>query len=225
MQNVMPEGINSDENNPIWVTEFDAKAAQEFANALFKRSEQDPTKPIVVFINSPGGEVSGLFTMLAAIDSVPNKILTVAMGYAMSAGAALLAHGAGRFASPYAQIMIHKIQGGAIGGLDEIQNEADYMTRLNDQMFAVLAKDTGKSVADLIETVKVKREVYFNAKEAKEFGIVDAIGIPTILPVPVPQQWQVGLSAVPEEDLDNMITEIAGPKKKLKKGKKAGKKK
>jgi ATP-dependent Clp protease, protease subunit len=209
-----PDMMNPNEEGPIWVTEFDSKAAVEFCNALFRKAEQDPTKPILIYINSPGGEVSGMLSMISAMDAVPNKTITVSMGFAMSAGCFLLAHGDFRFASPYTRVMLHKIQGGFIGSLDDLQNETEEMSRLNEQMFGLFASDTGKSVEEITEAVKIKRELYFSATEAKDFGIIDVVGIPRVTPIIQPTQWQVDvITTAPSE-------EVPAPKPTKKKKKK-----
>jgi ATP-dependent Clp protease protease subunit len=194
MDNAIPMMMQDSSEGPIWVTEFDAKAASEFCNALFKASEADPQKPIIVYINSYGGEASGLLAMLSAMDAVPNTIVTVAMGFAMSAGCILLAHGDARFASPYARIMMHKIQAGAGGGMDDILNEVEELVSLNDQIFEIMSKDLERPVADLMEAVKSRRELYMSAETAKQFGIVDEIGVPTLQnQLPTTPQYNVSV--------------------------------
>lgn len=174
-----------DEEAPIWVTEFDSNAAREFCNALFRASERDPNRPIIVYINSGGGDASGLLTMLSAIDTIPNKVITAAMGFAMSAGALLLAHGAVRFASPHARIMIHKIQAGAFGAIDDIVNETRFLTTLNDYVMKVLAKDCKKSSSQIEAVLSgSNREVYLGPEEALEMGLIDMIGVPKVSPAP-----------------------------------------
>lgn len=181
----MSNGMMEEEDQPIWVDEFDADAAKVFCNALFRASEKDPTKPIVVYINSGGGDVSGLLAMLSAMDAVPNRVVTVAMGFAMSAGAILLAHGQMRFVSPHARVMVHKIQAGATGHMDDILNEAEWFTNVNDYLMEILAKDC-KTTPKTIEKALSgpKREVYLTPTEAVEFGLADMIGIPKVLPSP-----------------------------------------
>lgn len=208
-----------DEDSPIWVTEFDNQKAVEFANAIARASKKDPVKPIVVFINSGGGEAGALIAMLSAMDSVPNKIVTVAMGYAMSAGAFLLAHGAVRFASPYARIMVHKIQAGAFGGLDDILNETEELVRFNHDILSVFAKDVKKSVVEVEKSLETKRELYLGANEAKTYGIVDIVGVPQVELVPAPSTYQIAVIGPPPEVPP---TEVA-PKKKKKAKKKAKK--
>lgn len=207
-------GIFEEEPLPIWVGEFDTEAAKVFCNALFRASEKDANKPIAVYINSGGGDISGLLAMLSAMDTVPNKVITVAMGFAMSAGAILLAHGDMRFVSPHARVMVHKIQAGAFGNMDDILNEAEWLTNVNDYVMGILAADC-KTTKKAIETALSgpKREVYLNPTEAVGFGLADMVGIPKILQAP---------NVVEDQYLITVMGADA-PKTKKKKPKKASK--
>jgi ATP-dependent Clp protease protease subunit len=166
-------------DGPIWVTSFDSDATKVVCDAIL-RAADDPSKPIVLYINTPGGEAGGLAAMLATIDAVPNKVITVAMGYAMSAGCFLLSHGDIRLASPYSRIMLHKVQSGAWGNVDDIANESSAIAELNKMMFEVFAQNVGKSIKEVEESIATKRELYMSAQEAKAYGIVDAIGVPRV---------------------------------------------
>lgn len=209
--------MTDNEDSPIWVTEFDAQKAAEFCNALFRASAKDPAKPIVVYINSPGGEASGLLAMMSAMDTVPNKVITVAMGYAMSAGAVLLGHGGLRFASPHARIMLHKVQAMALGNLDDIVNETEELTNLNKYIFGVLAKDCKKSVAEIEKTLGgVKREVYLSSDEAKAYGLVDMVGVPQVQFAPVETSYQINVMGANPADAPK-ATKPPKSKKKAKK--------
>lgn len=217
MMGPVPFGMDMDEG-PIWVSDFDTDAAKAFCNALFKASEEDPSKPIVVYINSGGGEVSGLFAMMTAMDTVPNKIVTVAMGYAMSAGALLLAHGSIRCVSPHARVMVHKVQAGAFGSMDDILNETEEVVRVNDYVMGLLAKDCKRSKAEIEKALSgSKREVYLDADGAVKFGLADIIGVPRIQgPGAVDAQWTVAVHS----PADSTPTPPAKPVKTKKKAKK-----
>lgn len=217
MMGPVPFGMDMDDG-PIWVSDFDTDAAKSFCNALFKASEEDPSKPIVVYINSGGGDVSGLLAMITAMDTVPNKIVTVAMGFAMSAGALLLAHGSVRCVSPHARVMVHKVQAGAFGSMDDILNETEELVRLNDYVMGLLAKNCKRSKAEIEKALSgPKREVYFNAEGAVKFGLADIVGVPRIQgPGTVDAQWTVAVHAPPDPTTP-APTPPAKPAKKTKK--------
>jgi ATP-dependent Clp protease protease subunit len=128
------------------------------------------------------------------MDSVPNDIITVAMGFAMSAGAFLLAHGSARFASPHARIMVHKVQAGAFGNLDDILNESEMLVNLNGYVLSVFAKDCKKSSAEVEKSLSgTKREVYMDPMQAKAYGMIDHVGVPVVNALGAQQQYQISV--------------------------------
>ena len=119
----MGSAIDLSDPCTFWVSNFDEQPTKEFCTSVMKYSLIAPNRPIIVYINTPGGRADGLMTMIAVLDSVPNQLITVALGQAHSAGAILLSHGDVRFVSPVSRVMIHQIQGGAVGCIDDIENE------------------------------------------------------------------------------------------------------
>lgn len=168
----------------VWVTEFTTESALEFRNSLMEASKKDPTRPIVVYIGSYGGFVDALASMIETMDEVPNPIITVAHGVAMSCGAMLLSHGDVRFCGKHSRVMVHEISGGAGGDVHDVGADAQEMKRLNRYFMNMLAKDCGiKGGYDALrKMIKERdgRDHYMNAEDALKFGIVDAVGLPKI---------------------------------------------
>lgn len=221
-QPMMMQDSPFDNDGPIWVTSFDSDTTKVVCDAILKAAALDPVKPIVLYINTPGGEVSGLTSMLAVIDSLPNKVITVAMGYAMSAGCFLLAHGDVRLASPYSRIMLHKVQSGAFGNIDDIVNDTEEVVRLNKMILEIFAKDVKKTLKEVEESLAVKRDLYMSAEDAKAYGIVDVIGIPRVEMVMTPT-YNVSIVAPESEAKAQQLASGVGnakPKKSKKKTKK-----
>lgn len=176
--------VGSPDSDEIVVNEFTESSAQSFRDSLMTASEEDPQKPLIVYIDSPGGYVDSLAKMIETMDEVPNPIITVAMGKAMSCGAILLSHGDIRFCGKHSRIMIHEISGGAIGDVHDVGVDADEMKRLNKHFLNLFAKNCNiKGGYDgLRKMIKDKdgRDIYLSAQEAKAFGVVDGIGIPRV---------------------------------------------
>ena len=74
-------------------------------------------KVIPVVIDSYGGQVYSLMSMIAAIESAELPVATIVEGKAMSCGAVLLSFGEQgmRFADPHATVMIHDVSSGGYG--------------------------------------------------------------------------------------------------------------
>lgn len=171
-----------DEDGPIWVNKFSEDSARAFVKQLHYQSRQDPDAPIIIYIDSNGGDAHALLTMIAAIEQTPNQIVTCAMSKAMSAGAMLLACGNIRYACEHATIMIHEISAGTIGHIDDINTQHANLTKLNEKLMKLLAKKCnfkGGAVA-LKKQLANSRDLYLDAEEAVKFGLVDHIGIPML---------------------------------------------
>ena len=168
--------------SPIWVNDFTEASAKTFAKEVLEASA-DEDKPIIVYIDSYGGQVYALATMVAALGTVSNKVITVCVGKAMSCGAILLSCGEERYIDIDSTVMIHEVSGGFRGNVKDIEVEATEMRRLNDRWMTRLAQNCGKSLEELEALFRDKREIYMTAPDAIEFGLVDKIGIPKLYKV------------------------------------------
>jgi ATP-dependent Clp protease protease subunit len=179
---VSPQVEPHDDGGPIWVNKFSEDAARIFVKQLQHHSRQDPIGPIVVYIDSFGGDAYALLTMIAAMEQVPNQIITCALSKAMSAGAMLLACGDVRYASEHSTVMIHEISAGTVGHIDDINIQHTNLTKLNEKLMNLLVKKTkfkGGATA-LKKLLRNERDLYLDAEEAKDLGLIDHIGIPML---------------------------------------------
>jgi ATP-dependent Clp protease protease subunit len=172
----------ADENGPIWVNKFNEDSARAFVKQLQYQSRLDPTGPIVVYIDSFGGDAYALLTMIAALEQIPNQIITCAMSKAMSAGAILLACGDTRFASEHSTLMIHEISAGTGGHIDDINVQHTNITKLNDKLMKLLVKKTAfkGGVSALKKLLANARDLYLDPEEAIKLGFIDHIGVPML---------------------------------------------
>ena len=151
----------------------------EMANAicaqlLFLQS-QDPKKEISVYVNSPGGSVTAGLAIYDTMQFVKCPIATYCLGQAASMGAVLLAAGAKgrRFSLPNARIMIHQPWGGAEGKASDIEITAREILRLKEKLNEILAKHSGKKMADVVKDTD--RDHFMSAAEAKAWGLIDEV--------------------------------------------------
>ena len=154
----------------------DAVANTVIAQLLFLES-QDPKKDIMIYINSPGGTVTGTMAMYDTMQFVGCDITTVCVGMAGSGAAVVLAGGAKgkRLALPNSEILIHQVgvTGGIEGQATEIEISAKHILKIKEKLNKILAKHTGQSVAKIEKDTD--RDFYMTADEAKDYGIVDEI--------------------------------------------------
>ena len=144
------------------------------AQLLFLESE-DPGKDIQLYINSPGGIVTGGLAIYDTMQYIKCDVSTICIGLAASMGAFLLSGGTKgkRFALPNAEIMIHQPSGGAKGQETEIRIVAEQILKTRERLNQILAENTGKPL-DVI-AADTERDNYMTALEAKEYGLIDEI--------------------------------------------------
>ena len=171
-------------DSEIWVTDFTSEAALEFRDSLLGASKEDPAKPITVYIHSYGGAVDSLASMIETMDEIPNPIVTVCQGMAMSCGAVLLSHGDIRFIGKHSRVMVHEVSSATIGDVHDMGSDAEETKRLNKWFMGLLAKNCGLKggYATIRKIIKDQdgRDRYMDAERAVKFGICDCVGMPKL---------------------------------------------
>jgi ATP-dependent Clp protease protease subunit len=148
------------------------------AQLLFLEAE-DPKKEIKLYINSPGGSVTAALAIYDTMQYVKPDVTTVCIGQAASAAAILLAAGANgkRMSLPNARVMIHQVMGGVEGQVRDVEIQTKEMVRIKHQINSILVKHTGQSLKK-IET-DTDRDFFMAPEEAKNYGIIDKVIIPS----------------------------------------------
>lgn len=144
------------------------------AQLLFLQME-DPKKDIHLYINSPGGVVTGGMAIYDTINFLQCDVVTYCIGQAASMATVLLAAGAKgkRFALPNSRVMIHQPSGGAGGQAADIVIAAREIQRWRTTLSAIIAKHTGKTAEQV--DLDSDRDYFLSAHEAKAYGIVDHV--------------------------------------------------
>jgi ATP-dependent Clp protease protease subunit len=144
------------------------------AQLLFLEME-DPKKDINLYINSPGGVVTGGMAIYDTMNLLSCDVVTYCVGMAASMSTVLLAAGTPgkRFALPNSRVMIHQPSGGAGGQTSDITIAAREINRWKQTLNQVISKHTGQSEAQVEKDTD--RDYYMTAEEAKTYGIVDNV--------------------------------------------------
>ncbi|MBI1812950.1 ATP-dependent Clp protease proteolytic subunit [Candidatus Peregrinibacteria bacterium] len=152
----------------------DDVANSVIAQLLFLEKE-DAKKDIILYVNSPGGQVTSTLAMYDTMQYVRCDISTVCLGMAASGGAIILMGGAKgkRFALPHSEIMIHQPLGGTEGQATDIAIHAEHIISTKNLLNELIAQHTGKK----LEQVKqdTERDKFMSAKEALDYGLIDRI--------------------------------------------------
>lgn len=135
----------------------------------------DPTKDIVMYVNSPGGSVTAGMAVFDTMRHIRPDVSTVCVGLAASMGAFLLSAGTKgkRYSLPNSRIMIHQPLGGAQGGQSDIEIQANEMLHHKANLNGYLAYQTGQSLDRINQDTD--RDFFMSAKEAKEYGLIDGV--------------------------------------------------
>ena len=144
------------------------------AQLLWLASE-DSSKPIRMYINSPGGQVYAGMAIYDTMQQVECPISTVAVGFTASFGTILLAAGTQgmRYALPNATIHLHQPLGGARGQASDIAIQAQEILRLRSDLNQILGKHTGQTIERIQKDTD--RDLYMSATQAREYGLVDQV--------------------------------------------------
>jgi ATP-dependent Clp protease protease subunit len=135
------------------------------------RKDQD----IMLYINSPGGSVDDTLAMYDTMKFLTCDVQTFVIGQAMSGGSVILAAGTKgkRYALPHSKVMIHQPFGGIWGQTEDIAIQAQEILKTKNTLIDLLAKLTGQPRERVAEDGE--RDKYFDAHEAKAYGLVDDV--------------------------------------------------
>jgi len=144
------------------------------AQLLWLASE-DSSKPIRMYINSPGGQVYSGMAIYDTMQQVECPVSTVAVGFTASFGTILLAAGAKgmRYALPNATIHLHQPLGGARGQASDIAIQAQEILRLRTDLNKILGYHTGQPIERIQKDTD--RDLYMSADQARDYGLVDEV--------------------------------------------------
>ena len=144
------------------------------AQLLFLDSE-DPAKDIMLYINSPGGDVFAGLAIYDTMQFLHCDVATYCMGQAASMGSFLLAAGTKgkRYALPHARVMIHHPLAGFQGQATDIDIHAREILRARDTLNGLYAKHTGQSVEKIQHDTE--RDNFMSPSQAMEYGLIDEV--------------------------------------------------
>ncbi|KAL1499377.1 hypothetical protein AB1Y20_011583 [Prymnesium parvum] len=155
----------------------DDSARVVIAQLLFLEQAK-PGEPIYMHINSGGGKVHAGLAINDVMRAISSPVHTTCLGHCESMAAVLLAAGERgcRYALPNSRIMIHQPVRGSSSksNASELTIQAAELDRSRQKLASLLAEACGRPVAEL-EAI-IERDRYYSAQEAREMGLVDAIG-------------------------------------------------
>ena len=150
--------------------------ANRIVALLLYLDSEDSSKPIYLYINSPGGSVTAGMAIFDTMQYIRSEVITICVGLAASMGSFLLAAGTPgkRLALPHARIMIHQPMGGTgRRQASDIEIEANEILRIRAQLNNILATKCGQPLEKIEKDTDI--DYFLSAEEAKNYGLIDQV--------------------------------------------------
>lgn len=156
-------------------TQIDSHVANLIIAQILFLDNENSSKDITLYINSPGGHVSAGLAIYDTMQYVKAPVSTVCIGMAASMGAVILSGGqkGKRFILPNSEVLIHQPLGGMEGQASDIRIHADHMMATKERLTKILAAHTGQTFKTIEKDTD--RDNIMTAEDAVKYGLVDKI--------------------------------------------------
>lgn len=160
-------------NGVIWLSDINDKTVDMICGQILYRKKSN-IKDLSLFINSDGGEVNAMLTLVNFMENFGVEVNTFCVGRAYSAAAILLLAGKKRYISPNATVMFHDISYGNGGTFKDVSIHQQHIHNLREKIKAIISRRTNWT-PEQIEKRVFDRDYYLTAEEALAAGVVDEI--------------------------------------------------
>ena len=164
------------ENRIIMVAKpVDREMAASIVAQLLLLDAKDSTKPIMVYVNSPGGDADSGFGIYDAMRMVKAPVTTVCFGLAASAAVIIFvgARKGRRFTLANSRFLIHQPSTFSQGSASDLEITANEIIKTRDLYNQILAQETGKSDKTILKDVS--RDFWLSAAEAVDYGLATKV--------------------------------------------------
>lgn len=142
---------------------------------LLYLEHKDPTKEVVVVVNSPGGSADSGMGMYDMLNLIACPVTTLCAGLCASAGVLIFLGGrkGRRFATPNSRFLLHQPSTQATGQASDMEITAREIIRMRQRYADIVGIETGKLAKTVLEGSN--RDFWLNADECLEYGLIDRI--------------------------------------------------
>ena len=144
----------------------------------FNRKDKDipveERKPILLYINTPGGNVVEGWGLIDAIVCSKTPVYTINQAQCASMGFLIAIAGHKRYSMPHAEYLMHEGYTGAFDNLSKAKDRIDFEAGEMEEMTRKFVLEHTKMDSDFYKE-NYHREFYFLPDKAKELGVVDYI--------------------------------------------------
>ncbi len=167
----------------VRVNKFDEESAKEFDSQI-SHAHNTGQEIIPIIIDSYGGQVYSLMSMISSIKSSSLPIATIVEGKAMSCGAVLFSFGSEghRYIASDATVMIHDVSSMAWGKVEEIKASASETDRLNKKIYTMMATNCGHHKDYFLDIVHEKghSDWFLEPDECKKHNLANQVRLPSL---------------------------------------------
>ena len=156
-------------------TAIDDTVANLVIAQLLHLESESAERDVALYINSPGGDMTGLFAIHDTMRYIAPDVATICVGQAASAAAVLLAAGAAgkRYVLPNARVLIHQPHGGAQGQSTDLELQIAEVVEMRRRMVEILVASTGQTVERI--TADIDRDYIVRGEQVVAYGLVDHV--------------------------------------------------
>lgn len=164
------------ENRIIFLDgEINNQCASLIISQLLYLESKDSNEDIQLYINSTGGSVSDGLAIIDTMNTISCDVSCIVTGMAASMAALILSSGTRgkRYALPHAEIMIHQPMSMTQGQVSDLKIAVQHVQQVKETLCDLLVELTGQKKEKIHKDMD--RDKWFNAKDAKCYGLIDAI--------------------------------------------------
>jgi ATP-dependent Clp protease, protease subunit len=154
---------------------IDPSTATLLCSQLLVLDAEAPGKPIVIYINSPGGSVDDGFAIYDTMRTMRAEVVTVCLGLGASLAQFMLCAGTPgrRYAHRFSRILMHQPHGQVEGSAADINIQAAQFAYLRTTMAELTAQHTGQTLERIV--ADADRDLWLTAEEARAYGMIDHV--------------------------------------------------
>jgi ATP-dependent Clp protease protease subunit len=162
---------------------IDDNVANSVVALMLYLESEDNTKPINLYINSPGDKmIAGMASTLSAgmaiydtMQHLKSPVHTICMGQAVGSAAMLLSSGVKGFRAslPHAEVVLNPFYTRTRGQATDIQIYAKRVLEDKETLLGLLSKNTGQTKEKIAKDLD--RTFYLTPDEAMEYGLIDRV--------------------------------------------------
>ena len=158
----------------FWSEVTDISSNLVIAQLLYL-NKRDPKKDIVMYINTPGGDVFSGLAVYDTMQMISNDVVTICVGMAASMWSIILCGGAKgkRFILPHSEVMIHQPLSGVQWQASDIIIRAEHISNTRKRLNKILAYHSGTSLKQVEKDTD--RDNFMSAAEACKYGLIDEV--------------------------------------------------